>query len=80
MAMSGTSLIDDTSGVNPVSNKWLPDQYTVLEWATTTIKDRPPSHVHVDWHSIPAIGYPSTFYLMKHLHPFLSGRQSSLDE
>jgi phospholipase C len=78
MAMSGTSLIDDTSGVNPVSNKWLPDQYTVHEWATNTIKDRPPFHVYVDWHSIPGIGYPSSFYLMKRLHPYLSGRQSNL--
>lgn len=78
MAMSGTSLIDDTSGVNPVSNKWLPDQYTTLEWAADTIKDRPPFHVYVDCHSIPAIGYPSTFYLMKRLHGLLGGRQSHL--
>lgn len=80
MAMSGTALIDDTSGINPISNKWLPDQYTVLEWASEIIGDRPPFHVYVDWHSIPGIGYPSTFYLMKRLHPFLAGNEGSIDD
>src|SRR5258706_6090044 len=39
MAMSGTALIDDTSGIDPVSNKWLANQYTVLEWAHWHIGD-----------------------------------------
>jgi phospholipase C len=79
MAMSGAALIDDTSVLDPTSGKWLPDQYTVLEWAVETIKDRPPFQICVDWHSIPGIGYPSTFYLMKRLHPFLAGRECALD-
>jgi phospholipase C len=74
MAMSGTTRIDVTD-INPVAGRWLPDQYTVLDWLVEK-RGSSPFAVYVDGPFVPGIRYPTNFYLMKRLHPLLAGRTS----
>jgi phospholipase C len=76
MAMSGTTLIDNTH--MSITNL-LPSQFTILEWLATNVKDRPGFAVYVDHGSIPLLGFPSNFLLMPRLWPLLDTSARGLD-
>jgi len=67
MALSGTTLIDSTSGIEPVINP-LPPQYTVFDWLTSK---GVPFEIYVDAKPIADVGAPSFLLMMnsqwKHL-------------
>jgi phospholipase C len=71
MAMSGTTLIDNTH--LSITNL-LPSQFTILEWLAdkSNVADRPSFAIYVDHGFIPLLGFPSNFLLMPRLWPLLT--------